>query len=402
MTTIINVYKNIFNYIILYLEIRDIQQLALTSKDMLKRVRLNEEWMDCIRRSGNATKIYDGTNIFCTKEFLKKDKTFLPYIDFRPNEDRPLNTLFVDHYMKISINPQLLFQSHRSTIDYLLQNHLEKCMDILDYANEEDFYYIIQKYGFHCHSFERIAEFGTPELLQETLKELEDVPLDYCHGCGRRQENHKHDMNWFAKYHYKLVIVHGNIKLYDACLPYLQYLDSLYKFIKIENIGPNHVPFIELLIKHCLLKKNHVIGIASQTTNPRICEIIYEYYIKTKSILKMIEVVAVTGNEYLFRRVLTYRTDSMETFMKGFISIRNRGVSLGAVFRLMDGLRYRLRWLKTLPIQHDANFAHVWSYIHDTHGKVAFLETFDELKKTMIVPVYGAITKWYHEPLSII
>ena len=362
--------------------------------------------MDCISRSGDVIKIYDGTNVFCIKEFLKKDRSSIGRMNIVLNKEIALDTMFVKHLLKSSVNFYKLFQVHQDTLDYVLQRYPEYLVEVLNYVDEPRFYYIIQTYKPSLvESFEPIAKYGTPEILQLALNES------------------KLNMKWFTKEWFYVIYKYGNIKLFWTCHPFIDPVEHIPNIIKFVNIQCNHLVFINYVIKIDALKKNHAINILSQTMDQDICNTIYKYYLTKKGLRRIIDIIDKTGNEIFFNRLLQLNysisetmsnDDPVQTFIKPNIKVNRKLIHLSAVFGeckykvknftvkngqfeivLKDWLRYRLSWLKSLPIRTDTRFIHMWKYIHDTYGWKTFLETFNELKHVLTLTISKLIVNTY-------
>ena len=421
MATIFDLKTNNFTSIIRYLEIQDIQQLIVTCKWIHARINKCPEWMDCIRRSGQFHKIYDGTNLFCVKEFLKKDSSFIRCKKFKLNKEVPLNTLFVDHFFNLNPSYYKLFRTHQDTFDYVMRMYPHLINIVLDHVDEARFNYVIQTYKPPLNSvFNGIIKYGTPEILQRALNEINK------------------SMKWFVKIQFDDVFAFGNAKLLDVCIPFIQPSKKLVNTTKIINVNHNHLPFISYLITHDMLRKRHVISITKQTTDPEICRPIYNYYIRRKDWYHIQYVITRTGNEYFFNNFLSlelnvrrgsefmnsFNVDHVKLWLQYRINFNQGWMSFGSIFSLhnhgtsqtkdikiqdhhilftaKDWFRYRLSWLEKQPIHKNKRFGHIWRYIHDTYGEVVFLDVLKNRWKDLTMPVISKIRKWYPKIIDLI
>ena len=104
-TMITKLTKDVIGCIIHHLEICDVQCFALGCKHLARAIRANATWAECIRRSGQFHKIYNGTNTFCVREFLKKDRSwFIKHTkQFKLCTTKPLDVQFVDRYLQYTL-----------------------------------------------------------------------------------------------------------------------------------------------------------------------------------------------------------------------------------------------------------------------------------------------------------
>ena len=347
--------------------------------------------MDCIRRSGQFYEIYDGTNIFCVREFLKKDETNLLYTNLVLCKNAPLDKMFVDHYFKLKLYPNKLFQTHPDTLDYVLQIYPEYLEEILRYIEEESYFYHIVRNYKPCYKYaaHNVARFGTPEILQIFLNGLsEDCNID-----------------WFVNTWFGDVFAYGNIRLFETCRPFIHRSINMSSLIDIVNVNHDHdhLPFIQLAIQHEIIEDFHINVFARRTTDPEICGLLYHHCMRVGGIGRIIDLIMKTGNKYFFDKLLSsqvFMEDSdnhIQSWLNSCIRIGHRSILVKHVFSMYDHgrVRYRASWLETCPIQKRLNFAHMWRYIYDTHGERAFLIIYNKLKNKMIMPIFKEIIKWY-------